>query len=123
MTKRRFEDSDRNNDERSDDRVIVCQEPPCILNKVPVELFSEHAMQYHEHRCEACLGNLVTERLLELHLQEYHNPFISNKKLQCFEPNCSQLFSTHGQRVYHLRDDHNYPETFDFNILQNGYRF
>ncbi|GAV53395.1 hypothetical protein ZYGR_0AI06790 [Zygosaccharomyces rouxii] len=102
---------------------IVCQEPPCFLNHVPIELYNEHAQQYHEHRCEACHGNFVTEKLLEIHQEEFHNPFRQKSTLRCFEPDCIQEFNTENQRIDHLRNEHNYPETFDFYIIARGYTF
>lgn len=123
MSKRTAEDSEIDRDKVSSHHAVLCQEAPCVLKEIPLELYHEHAMQYHEHRCEACLRNFVTERLLELHLEEFHNPFASKSVLKCFEPGCNKQFCTHSQRVRHLRDDHNYPETFNFDIIQEGYIF
>lgn len=102
---------------------VICQEPPCTLSHVPIELYNEHVQQYHEHQCQACSGNFVTEKLLEIHQEEFHNPFNRNCLLRCFEPECIQEFNTQEQRIDHLRSEHNYPETFDFDIIARGYTF
>ena len=89
----------------------------------PIELYTEHVQQYHEHRCEACWGNFVTEKLLEIHQEECHNPFRQKSSLRCFESNCVQEFNTQDQRIDHLLKEHNYPNTFDFYIIARGYTF
>lgn len=123
MPKRSHQDIQDEDIYSPDGPTIVCQEPPCILNHIPVELYNEHVQQYHEYRCEACWGNFVTEKLLEIHQEEFHNPFHRNASLQCFEPNCVQKFNTQDHRIDHLRREHNYPETFDFYIIAKGYKF
>lgn len=104
---------------------IICQQPPCANESMPIELYPSHVEQYHDYRCESCQKNLVNEMLLELHLEECHNPFHlgTEMQLRCFESQCSEKFASHSERTEHLQIVHQYPSNFDFGIIQSGASF
>lgn len=106
-------------------RGIVCQEAPCDYVYVPIEKIQDHMRQYHEYVCEDCMKNLVNERLLQLHLTELHDPFLSASTLRygCFEESCIERFDSHIDRIAHLKYAHGYPDDFDFNVVQSGRSF
>lgn len=110
---------------KAGDRGITCQEYPCISVYVPIDLYPSHVQQYHDHCCAQCGKNLVTENLLHIHLDEVHNPFNAGNSVQyrCFEERCGELFSSHKDRVCHLMKVHEYPDTFDFDVVRNGQPF
>lgn len=99
---------------------IVCQEFPCNAVYVPIELYAIHMRQYHDHCCEECQKNLVNEHLLQLHLHELHNPFVTHMNYRCFEEQCDEQFNSHSERTAHLKSVHRYPETFNFDIVKDG---
>lgn len=101
---------------------IICQVAPCHDIYVPIELYASHMTQYHDHRCEECGRNLVTECLLQLHLEELHNPFTSKSNLLygCFEQHCVEKFKCHQDRIAHLKNVHGYPDGFHFDVVRNG---
>lgn len=121
MSKRTHVNIEAEDSQTPSGNTIICEEPPCTSSKIPIEIYLEHVQQYHEHRCEACGGNFVTERLLELHQDELHNPFDLRLPLKCFEANCTQEFKTQDQRIHHLHVQHSYPDSFDFNVVSKGY--
>ncbi|QLL31370.1 hypothetical protein HG536_0B02330 [Torulaspora globosa] len=104
---------------------VTCQEHPCVNVYVPIELYQCHVQQYHDNRCVQCGKNLVTENFLRLHLEEMHNPFNSGDgiRYRCFEEQCDEAFYSHQERVSHAVKSHQYPESFDFDIVQNGQLF
>ncbi|CCH59088.1 hypothetical protein TBLA_0B02460 [Henningerozyma blattae CBS 6284] len=104
---------------------VICDETPCDNLAIALELYPSHVEQLHTFICSACTANLHDERILELHLEEFHNPLnppqpdLSNpiKGLRCYEPNCYCRFLNHSHRVHHLRVDHYYPSSFNFDIV------
>ncbi|CCC71784.1 hypothetical protein NCAS_0I01160 [Naumovozyma castellii] len=103
---------------------ILCNEPPCVNNLIPLDSYPLHVSQFHDNICTKCDANLVTQYLLELHLVECHNPFVSSshQPLHCFEKDCSQVFPTQMDRIDHLKNFHNYPDFYNFNIIYTGYK-
>lgn len=62
------------------DDTIICREPP-ICNRTPsrfhdLETYENHHKQYHELVCLECKLHFPTERILALHIEERHDPFV-----------------------------------------------
>lgn len=119
------DDEDKSGPHCGPNRVgITCWEHPCSNVYVPIELYTSHVQQYHDHCCAQCGKNLATDRLLNLHLEEMHNPFNADRaRYHCFEELCKEDFETQRERIKHLIEAHNYPESFDFDIVRNGSQF
>lgn len=113
------------NDKINPQQYITCQQPPCANESIPIELYPSHVEQYHDHRCESCQKNLVNENFLQLHLEEYHNPFQLGEgiQLRCLESQCPKKFASHSDRIEHLQIVHRYPSNFNFSIIQSGHSF
>lgn len=119
MAKRRLSDS--THEEPPDfhgSNMILCDESPCYNIWIPIDLYSSHVEQLHQHVCLQCHKNLVKEYWLELHTEEMHNPFNLKPVFNCLEENCSLKFETQEQRISHLKLVHYYPSTFNFSILE-----
>ncbi|AAS51596.1 ADL324Wp [Eremothecium gossypii ATCC 10895] len=108
-------------DERSDSQVIVCNDPPCSGARISMHIYPSHVAEHHDNVCAACNKNMITERMLQLHLQELHDPFNSNKALECYEADCMQQFQTHSKRREHLITVHEYPMNARLDIVYTGY--
>ncbi|AET38962.1 uncharacterized protein Ecym_3479 [Eremothecium cymbalariae DBVPG len=54
---------------------IICNDPPCNGLLIEVHLYPSHVEQHHDNICIKCGKNLPTQRLLERHQDEVHNPF------------------------------------------------
>lgn len=101
---------------------ILCNEPPCRDNFIRLEFYSSHVENNHNNVCGQCSQNFITERILELHFDECHNPFnCMNSSLKCFEPQCQERFETHKERIQHLISNHGYPRFYDFDVIFSGY--
>ncbi|CAH02302.1 uncharacterized protein KLLA0_B08547g [Kluyveromyces lactis] len=100
---------------------VLCSDPPCDHEWVPIELYPSHVSQMHENVCTQCLRNFASEYWMELHIEEFHNPFKNgNYRLRCLEQDCSMTFSNSNERIDHLKRHHYYSDQFDFDILNSG---
>ncbi|AGO12925.1 AaceriADL324Wp [[Ashbya] aceris (nom. inval.)] len=123
MPKRpRTEEYDSNRQvEILDTQQIVCNDPPCNGASISVNLYPSHVAEHHDNVCTACNKNMITERMLQLHQHEIHNPFNSAKALECYEEDCGQQFQTHSERKEHLTTTHEYPLNGRLDIVYTGY--
>lgn len=117
--KRPHNDLSDYNEYQSHER-IICNQYPCVLNSVPLELYHLHIEQYHEYICEDCNINLTSKYLLDIHLEEIHNPFRKSLIFLCFESNCLETFLSHYDRIMHLKKVHYYPASFNFDLVYKG---
>lgn len=109
---------------------ITCSLPPlCSQNPKDFDNFADYQLHYlsdHTNICAECSKNFPTSKLLDLHINENHNPFIKIKLQKeepvfgCFVENCDKLFKNHKKRRLHLIDKHDYPKNFIFSIVDRG---
>ncbi|KNC81419.1 hypothetical protein SARC_06260 [Sphaeroforma arctica JP610] len=90
-----------------------CGEPGCayVLHS-PVE-YEHHYNSSHVHVCSACGQSLPSERVLELHISETHDPFFKVLNLrqpmyECFIEGCALKFMAENDRRQHLVVTHQY---------------
>lgn len=101
---------------------IICNESPCDNNFILLEFYSSHVENYHNNRCDKCKQNFISNHILNLHLDECHNPFLTESDhLKCFEIQCNETFENHNERIDHLIKIHDYPSFFDFDMIFSGY--
>ena len=58
---------------------IVCRTPPCHKDPpcfADIDAFERHHHQVHALACIECRLHFPTERILSLHLEERHDPFV-----------------------------------------------
>ncbi|KAF1811431.1 hypothetical protein P152DRAFT_399045 [Eremomyces bilateralis CBS 781.70] len=90
------------------------------------EEYELHYTQAHRHRCAECMKNLPSDRYLELHIAENHNPINQARKergesiYQCFVEGCDKVVETWWKRRLHCIDKHQYPRNYDFFIVNDG---
>ena len=122
------------------DAGIVCRTPPC--HKDPpcfanIEAFERHHHQVHALACIECRLHFPTERILSLHLEERHDPFVevqranhkykvlsvstpkqtqvpvtNREQYKCFVEGCNETFSGVVKRNEHLMFFHYFPAVY-----------
>ncbi|OWB86659.1 binding protein [[Candida] boidinii] len=107
--------------------------PKCIRENITLssqDQFEIHYLTNHSNICSVCHKRFPNERILELHIDENHNPFnalrISNgdtRIYKCFIPDCDKICSSHKKRRLHLIDKHNYPKNYLFSIVDKGIEY
>ncbi|ODV86466.1 hypothetical protein CANARDRAFT_27670 [[Candida] arabinofermentans NRRL YB-2248] len=109
---------------------IICTLPPqCSITPhmfLDERSFESHYLSEHSNVCSECHKNFPNEHLLNLHIDENHNPILKIQLEQglavfhCFVPGCDKVCSTHKKRRLHLVDKHGYPKDFIFSIVDTG---
>lgn len=82
--------------------------------------YEHHYNSLHRHVCCTCRRSLPSARLLDLHLQEWHDSLfavlaLKQDMFQCLVEGCGQKFRTIKTRKDHLINLHKYPPDFRFN--------
>ncbi|ORX81001.1 hypothetical protein BCR32DRAFT_15229 [Anaeromyces robustus] len=110
------------NDEKND--YIKCNLlPSCLsLKFLTIEDYEAHYSLTHKYYCSICNVTLMTERLLNIHLQEVHDSFfeiLSSRKnmYQCLIQDCEEKFKDSKERKQHLIEKHNFSKQTNVNGL------
>ncbi|KAF9345704.1 hypothetical protein BGX26_002821 [Mortierella sp. AD094] len=88
--------------------------------------YEHHYETNHRHICQNCKKAFPGEKWLELHLHEIHDIMVKikqergEKTYRCFVEGCDRLCSAPDKRRRHLIDKHQYPKSFNFNIVVTG---
>ncbi|KAF4452249.1 hypothetical protein F53441_4843 [Fusarium austroafricanum] len=115
-------------DDQEDTVAMRCNLPP---HKEPLAFrsYDEYEVHYnksHTNRCLECRKNFPSEHLLNVHIEEYHDPLVTVKREQgehtysCFVEGCERKCMTHQKRRMHLIDKHMYPKNFFFAVTRDG---
>ncbi|CAG7555385.1 unnamed protein product [Fusarium equiseti] len=115
-------------DDEEDTVAMRCNLPP---HREPLSFrsYDEYEVHYnksHTNRCLECRKNFPSEHLLNVHIEEYHDPLVSVKREQgqhtysCFVEGCERKCMTHQKRRMHLIDKHMYPKNFFFAVTKDG---
>lgn len=108
--------------------VMRCSLPP---HKEPVgfrfyDEYETHYHQFHTNRCIECRKNFPTDHLLNVHIEECHDPLarVAREKgehtYSCFVEGCERKCMTPQKRRLHLIDKHMYPKNFFFAVTKDG---
>ncbi|XP_067928753.1 zinc finger protein 511-like [Watersipora subatra] len=102
-----------------DVQVIDCQLQGCYQQFSSLYSYEEHYATRHRNVCRECGKILPTTRLLDLHIDELHNPLfdMQSKKspmFQCLISGCAETFMSSKIRRKHLIEVHKYPSSFRF---------
>ncbi|EAW12550.1 C2H2 type zinc finger domain protein [Aspergillus clavatus NRRL 1] len=108
--------------------VMRCSLPPHrdTLSFSSYEDYEVHYRKTHVNRCSECGKNFPTDRYLDLHIEEVHDPLIAAKRdkgektYSCFIEDCERKCSTPQKRRMHLIDKHMFPRTYNFYIVKDG---
>ncbi|XP_010868502.1 zinc finger protein 511 [Esox lucius] len=84
-----------------------------------VEGYEHHYNTLHRHVCSSCQKSLPSTRLLDIHIQEWHDSLFSilaerQDMYQCLLEGCGLKFRTREQRKDHMINIHKYPSDFRF---------
>ncbi|KAL0964163.1 hypothetical protein UPYG_G00320060 [Umbra pygmaea] len=84
-----------------------------------VECYEHHYNTLHRHVCSSCLRSLPSARLLDIHIQEWHDSLFSilaerQDMYQCLLDGCGLKFKSREQRKDHMIQIHKYPSDFRF---------
>ncbi|CAB1312384.1 unnamed protein product [Coregonus sp. 'balchen'] len=84
-----------------------------------VEEYEHHYNTLHRHVCSSCQRSLPSARLLDIHIQEWHDSLFSilverQDMYQCLVEGCGLKFRTREQRKDHMIKIHKYPSDFRF---------
>ncbi|PKX96834.1 uncharacterized protein P174DRAFT_365104 [Aspergillus novofumigatus IBT 16806] len=99
--------------------VMHCSLPPHreVISFSSYEDYEVHYLQTHVNRCSECGKNFPTDRFLNLHIEENHDPLVAAKRdkgektYSCFIEDCDRKCSTPQKRRMHLIDKHMFPKT------------
>ncbi|OQE40333.1 hypothetical protein PENCOP_c006G02448 [Penicillium coprophilum] len=108
--------------------VMHCSLPPHreTLSFTSYEDYEVHYLQSHVNRCSECSKNFPTGHLLNLHIEENHDPLAAarrargDKTFGCFIEDCERKCSTPQKRRLHLIDKHMFPRSYNFYIVNDG---
>lgn len=130
MGKRSREETDNDSKPNTQDNTATLHCPFCSTLIYGYHGFQTHFLTFHEYQCLTCNKIFPSRYILDLHIDEYHNPILkaqSERKggedksiLRCLSENCAITFTSLDLRIDHLINHHNYPETYPFNITSQG---
>lgn len=139
--------TDEDDEDSGQPVAMQCSLPP---HKEPLkfksyEEYETHYHSFHTNRCLDCRKNFPSEHLLNVHIEEWHDPLVVVKRdrgehtvslkiarpaklagvlisfqYSCFVEGCERKCLTHQKRRMHLVDKHMYPKNFFFGITKDG---
>ncbi|KAL7918913.1 hypothetical protein ACQKWADRAFT_302909 [Trichoderma austrokoningii] len=108
--------------------VMRCSLPP---HREPIGFrfyddYETHYRNFHTNRCIECRKNFPTDHLLNIHIEECHDPLarVAREKgehtYSCFVEGCERKCMTPQKRRLHLIDKHKFPKTYFFAVTKDG---
>ncbi|KAK3554080.1 hypothetical protein QTP70_019037 [Hemibagrus guttatus] len=84
-----------------------------------VEGYEHHYNSLHRHVCSSCKRSFPSNRLLDIHILEWHDSLFQvmaerECMYQCLVEGCGLKFQTSKERKEHLITTHSYPSDFRF---------
>lgn len=98
---------------------FACHISGCSAVFSALEEYEHHYNALHRHVCCSCRRSLPSARLLDIHIQEWHDSLFTilaqkQDMYQCLVEGCGQKFRTSKHRKDHLIRIHKYPPDFRF---------
>lgn len=98
---------------------FACHISGCTAVFSTLEEYEHHYNSLHRHVCCSCRRSLPSARLLDIHIQEWHDSLFTilaqkQDMYQCLVEGCGQKFRTSKHRKDHLIRIHKYPPDFRF---------
>ncbi|TKS85527.1 Zinc finger protein 511 [Collichthys lucidus] len=98
---------------------FACHISGCSAVFSTLEEYEHHYNSLHRHVCCSCRRSLPSARLLDIHIQEWHDSLFAilaqrQDMYQCLVEGCGQKFRTSKLRKDHLIRLHKYPPDFRF---------
>ncbi|XP_029305584.1 zinc finger protein 511 [Cottoperca gobio] len=106
---------------------FACHISGCSAVFSTLEEYEHHYNSLHRHMCCSCRRSLPSARLLDIHIQEWHDSLFTilaqrQDMFQCLVEGCGQKFSTSTLRKDHLIKIHKYPPDFRFDKIKKNQR-
>lgn len=106
---------------------FACHISGCIATFKTLQDYEHHYNSLHRHVCCTCRRSLPTARLLDIHIQEWHDSLfavLAHKQdmYQCLVEGCGLKFRTIMDRKDHLINVHKYPPDFRFDKMKKDKR-
>lgn len=84
-----------------------------------LEGYEHHYSSLHRHVCSSCRRSFPSDRLLDIHILEWHDSYFQimaekQSMYQCLVEGCDLKFKTSKERKNHLIKIHRYPPDFRF---------
>ncbi|KAM3606513.1 uncharacterized protein V6R79_017741 [Siganus canaliculatus] len=98
---------------------FACHIFGCCAVFSTLEEYEHHYNSLHRHVCCSCRRSLPSARLLDIHIQEWHDALFTilserQDMYQCLVEGCGLKFRTSKNRKDHLIRVHKYPPDFRF---------
>nr|XP_046258662.1 zinc finger protein 511 [Scatophagus argus] len=98
---------------------FACHISGCSAVFGTLDEYEHHYNSLHRHVCCSCRRSLPSARLLDIHIQEWHDSLFAvlsqrQDMYQCLVEGCGQKFRTSKHRKDHLIRIHKYPPDFRF---------
>ncbi|XP_042358130.1 zinc finger protein 511 [Plectropomus leopardus] len=98
---------------------FACHISGCSAVFSTLEEYEHHYNSLHRHVCCSCRRSLPSARLLDIHIQEWHDSLFTilaekQDMYQCLVEGCGLKFRTSKHRKDHLIRIHKYPPDFRF---------
>ncbi|XP_070697294.1 zinc finger protein 511 isoform X2 [Pempheris klunzingeri] len=98
---------------------FACHISGCSAVFSTLDEYEHHYNSLHRHVCCSCRRSLPSARLLDIHIQEWHDSLFTilaqrQDMYQCLVDGCGQKFRTSKHRKDHLIRIHKYPPDFRF---------
>ncbi|KAL2083051.1 hypothetical protein ACEWY4_020824 [Coilia grayii] len=106
---------------------FCCHISGCSQRFDTLEGYEHHYSTLHRHVCATCRRCLPSARLLDIHIQEWHDSLFTvmaqkQSMYQCLVEGCNLKFSSSVQRKDHLIRTHSYPADFRFDKAKKNKR-
>ncbi|KAJ0067180.1 hypothetical protein NL108_012912, partial [Boleophthalmus pectinirostris] len=102
---------------------FACHISGCTAAFKTLQEYEHHYNSLHRHVCCICRRSLPTARLLDIHIQEWHDSLFAvlaqkQDMYQCLVEGCGRTFRTIKERKDHLIIIHKYPPDFRFDKIR-----
>lgn len=106
---------------------FACHISGCTSTFKTLQEYEHHYNSLHRHVCCTCRRSLPTARLLDIHIQEWHDSLFAilaqkQDMYLCLVEGCGLKFRTMKNRKDHLINMHKYPPDFRFDKMKKDKR-
>ncbi|KAJ8361624.1 hypothetical protein SKAU_G00181490 [Synaphobranchus kaupii] len=107
--------------------VFRCHIAGCSQLFDTLEGYEHHYSSLHRHVCSSCKRSFPSDRLLDIHILEWHDSYFQimaekQNMYQCLVEGCDLKFKTSKERRNHLIKTHRYPPDFRFDRSKKSKR-
>ncbi|XP_076438203.1 uncharacterized protein LOC143277306 isoform X2 [Babylonia areolata] len=106
---------------------VPCSVLGCSQTFTSLLRYENHYKSVHRHSCVSCQRTFPSAHLLDVHLQENHDPLFAilsarQPMYQCLVESCRHKFPNPDTRRQHMIEVHSYPANFRFHRLTATHR-